>query len=103
MSRESGDVADRVKRLGLRLLAVEHGRDVALRREGAVEDRVGLRGLGDELRRYGIGYLTDDGVCCPRCFRGGCFSQSGRVPETFPKSSIEPHPSSPEWDASGFG
>ena len=31
---------------------------------------------------------------------GWCFSQSGRLPETFPKSNIKPHPSNHEWDAS---
>lgn len=28
---------------------------------------------GDELRRYRVDYLADDGVYCLRCFRGGCF------------------------------
>ena len=67
------DVADGVERLGLRDLAVEHRRDVALRRERAAQDPVGLRGLGDELVRYGVDNLTDDWVYCLRCFRGRLF------------------------------
>ena len=67
------DVADGVERLGLRNLAVEHRRGVALRRERAADDLVLRRRLGDELARYDVDNLTDDGVYCLRCFRVGCF------------------------------
>ena len=67
------DVADGVERLGLRHLAVEHRRDVALRGERAADDLVFRRRLGDELARYDVDNLTDYGVHCLRCFRVGCF------------------------------
>ena len=67
------DVADGVERLGLRHLAVEHRRDVALRGERAADDLVFRRRLGDELARYDVDNLTDYGVYCLRCFRVGCF------------------------------
>ena len=67
------DVADRIERLGLRHLTVEHCRDMAFRREGAAQDVMGFRCLDDELRRYGVDYLTDNRVYCLRCFRVGGF------------------------------
>ena len=82
------DVADRIERLGLRHLAVEHCRDMALRREGAAEDPVGLRGLGDELCRYGVDYLTDDGIYCLRCFRGCLFHNRVGYPKPSRKATL---------------
>ena len=67
------DVADGVERLGLRDLAVEHRRDMALRGERAADDTVFRRRLGDELVRYDVDNLTDYGVYCLRCFRVGVF------------------------------
>lgn len=67
------DVADRVERLGLRHLVVEHCGDVALRGERASDHIVLLRGFRDELVRYDIDNLTDNMVYSPRCFRVGVF------------------------------
>ena len=66
-------VADRVERLGLRHLAVEHRRDVALRGERPALHLVRLRGFRDELVRNDVDYLTDNRVYCFRCFRVGVF------------------------------
>lgn len=82
------DVADRVERLGLRHLAAGHCRDVALRREGAAQDPVGLRGLGDELRRYGIDYLTDNWIYCLRCSWVGCFHTRVGCPKPSRKATL---------------
>lgn len=82
------DVAVRVERLGLRHLAAGHCRDVALRREGAAQDPVGLRGLGDELVRYDIDYLTDNGVYCLRCFRVGFFHTRVGYPKPSRKATL---------------
>ena len=66
-------VADRVERLGLRHLAVEHRRDMALRGERPALHLVRLRGFRDELVRNDVDYLTDNRVYCLRCFRVGVF------------------------------
>ena len=82
------DVADRIERLGLRHLAVEHCRDRTFRREGATEDLVGLRGLGDKLCRNGVDYLTDNGVYCLRCFRVGVFHSRVGYPKPPRKATL---------------
>ena len=46
---------------------------MALRGERAADDLVFRRRLGDELVRYDVDNLTDDGVYRLRCFRAGCF------------------------------
>ena len=55
------------------LLAIEHRRDVAFRRERPAQHLVRLRGFRDELVRNDVDYLTDNRVYCLRCFRVGLF------------------------------
>ena len=54
----------------------------------ADEDLVGLRGLGDKLRRNGVDYLTDNGVHCLRCFRVGIFHNRVGYPKTSRKATL---------------
>ena len=44
--------------------------------------------LGDKLRGHGIDYLTDNGVDCLRCFRGGCFHIRVGYPKTSRKATL---------------
>ena len=61
---------------------------VTFRREGAAQGPVCLRGLGDELVRYDIDYLTDNGVYCLRCFRVGFFHTRVGYPKPSRKATL---------------
>ena len=87
------DVADRVERLCLRHLAVEHRRDMALRGERPALHLVRLRGFRDELARNDVDYLTDNRVYCLRCFRVGCFHTRVGYTVTARKATLNRIPS----------
>ena len=85
------DIADEVERLGLRDLAVEHRRDVALRRERAADDLVFRRRLGDgaHLRNSPAPSTHYHAICSAMRFhthRNLIFS----LPSAFPCGIIPP-------------
>ena len=82
------DVADRIERFGFRHLTVEHRRDVTLGRKRAAEHLVSSRGLGDELVRYQVDYLTDNWVYCLRCFWFGFHTRVGYT-RSSPKATLK--------------